>query len=154
MTTADDTIRCCRCRFKHLHSQRVGRVRKMAASSSLRMEVLCCPRCHCTTFYELKPQVAWCWASGLIEFGDVAPEEAIVIATGPKFALKSQVEVVARHGKGASAGLLLVPGVPEAKSQKDKGDALAAWLRWRAKAKGRDGVVWATEVKEVSHAPA
>lgn len=111
-----------------------------------------CPCCGCKTFYDLTPQVAWCWASGLIEIGDVLPPDnaggggAIEIARGPKYALKAQLEVVARHGKGQSRGLLLVPGVPEASSQKEKGDALAQWLGWCNKRKSRDGVSFSREV--------
>lgn len=97
----------------------------------------------------MRLQVAWCWASGLIEIGDQAPGDstdgggAIVIATGPKSSLKGVLSAVARHGMGASAGKLLVPGVPEAGTQKDAADALSAWLSWCAKNNGkkhRDGV--------------
>ncbi|HZF99162.1 MAG TPA: host nuclease inhibitor protein [Pseudoxanthomonas sp.] len=76
--------------------------------------------------------ITYCWASGLIEFGRRVPEGAIEVAHGPKVQLQKAIDVVARHGKGASAGALLVPGVPEAETEEEKGDALAAWLRWCA----------------------
>ena len=69
---------------------------------------------------------------------------AIEIARGPKFALKGALQVVARHGKGASSGKLLVPGVPEADGQKAAGDALAEWLTWCGKRKSRDGVAYSS----------
>jgi hypothetical protein len=56
----------------------------------------------------------YCWASGLIEFGRSTPEGAILIHSGPVKRLRKVVEVLARHGYGASQGKLLVPGVPEA----------------------------------------
>jgi hypothetical protein len=73
---------------------------------------------------------AWCWATGLIEFGDVIPEDACHFASGPRRALMQVVAVVARHGQGKSAGALLVPGVPEAPNQKQGMDALLAFERW------------------------
>lgn len=94
---------------------------------------------------------AWCWASGLIEMGPQAPRDleggsgAIVIASGPMRALQEQVGVLARHGRGKSAGKYLVPGVPEAANQAAAGDALLAWLNWCARRNGdRDsyGVVF------------
>jgi hypothetical protein len=83
-----------------------------------------------------KQAQAWCWASGLIEIGEQMPADkadgsgAILIAKGPMDELEAVLSVVARHGKGASAGKLLVPGVPEAKSGNKKVDVLIAWLTW------------------------
>lgn len=76
--------------------------------------------------------IAYCWASGLIQFGRKVPDGAIEVARGTSHKLRSTVDVLARHGKGKSKGCLLVPGVPEAETQEAKGDALAAWLRWCA----------------------
>lgn len=77
--------------------------------------------------------VAWCWATGQIEFGDQVPEDALEIARGPDRALREKVAVAARHAKPRSAGQFLVPGVPEAGSQSDKADALNVWLAWCGK---------------------
>jgi len=109
-----------------------------------------CPRCGCKTYYDLSPEIAWCWASGLIEFGEAAPAGSIVIASGAKSWLRTVVGALARQGKGNSAGKLLVPGIPEADGQKAAGDALATWLAWCAKSngkKGRYGVVFAIAAK-------
>jgi hypothetical protein len=87
---------------------------------------------------------AYCWASGLIQFGRKVPEGAIAIASGPAEPLRDAITTYARHGKGASTGCLLVPGVPEApESPEDKlkGDALAAWLDWCA-ARRPDGITF------------
>lgn len=108
-----------------------------------------CPRCGCKSYYDLRPEIAWCWASGLIEFGEAAPEGSIVIANGARSSLRTVVGALARNGYGNSAGKLLVPGVPEADGQKTAGDALAKWLNWCAQGngkKGRYGVVFKTEV--------
>lgn len=78
-------------------------------------------------------KVAWCWATGLIEFGDEVPENAVKIASGPDRALRELVQVVARHAKPRSDGQLLVPGVPEASSEDDAFEALSAWLGWCGK---------------------
>lgn len=74
--------------------------------------------------------IAYCWATGLIEFGRTMPEGAIEVARGGAKKLREIVGVRARHGYGK--GQLLVPGVPEASSQQEKGDALFAWLKWCA----------------------
>jgi hypothetical protein len=99
---------------------------------------------------DMRPQVAWCWASGLIEIGGRMPPNgpngggAIQIASGPKANLEACLGALARHGKGASAGKLIVPGVPEANGQQAKGDALAAWLAWCSSKRALDdGVVFA-----------
>lgn len=90
---------------------------------------------------------AYCYASGLIGFGRKVPKGAIQIARGPTKPLRDTIDVLARHGKGASAGLLLVPGVPEAPESPDdklKGDALAAWLAWCAERR-YDGITFNTK---------
>ena len=74
--------------------------------------------------------IAYCWATGLIQFGRTMPEGAIEVARGGAKKLREVVSVVARHGY--AKGQLLVPGVPEADTQQEKGDALAAWLKWCA----------------------
>jgi hypothetical protein len=76
--------------------------------------------------------VAYCWASGLIEFSapDAVPSGAIEIARGEDTALRREMCAVARHGYGKSVGKLLVPGIPEAASQSEAGDALARFLDW------------------------
>lgn len=89
----------------------------------------------------MTPQIAWCWASGLIEIGDELPSGVpIEIARGPKYALKGQLEVYARHGKGESTGKLLIPGIPEADDQREAMQALEQWLDWVNTRKPRDGV--------------
>jgi hypothetical protein len=144
---ADLAVQCTRCRNRHMESERTP----MPLGNGLRS--LVCPRCEGKSFYDLTPTVAWCWSSGLIEFGDegTVPEGAIVIAHGEKASLRGVVEVLAKRGRGESAGLLLVPGVPEADTQEAKGDALAVWLKWCASGngrKGRYGVLFGTEAND------
>ena len=131
----DLVVQCTRCRNRHMESDR----KRVAIGNG--MHSLVCPRCSGESFFDLTPTVAWCWSSGLIEFGDegTVPEGAIVIARGGKADLRGVVQALARHGRGESAGLLLVPGVPEADTWKAKGDALAAWLKWCAGGNGRKG---------------
>lgn len=137
----DLLVQCCRCKNKHKESER----KKVPNKRIEGTQVMVCPRCHAHSFYEISPWVAWCWASGLIEFGDTVPEGAIHIASGPKCSIKVVVRALAREGQGASFGKLLVPGIPEAENQKQAGDALASWLEWCAKGNGKkyqDGVVF------------
>lgn len=147
---SDILVRCTRCRYKHMESERICVARK----SDHGLMEMCCPRCGCRSYYDMRPQVAWCWASGLIEMGDSMPvgstngSGAIQIASGPKTFLVTQINARARHGKGDGNGQLLVPGVPEANTQRAKGDALAEWLRWCGRcSRGRhDRVEWSKEV--------
>lgn len=76
--------------------------------------------------------IAWCWASGLVEVGHVLPDDAMPIAMGPEFNLLKELDVACRHGKGASSGSLLVPGVPEAPTVQEGLRALRAFIQWRA----------------------
>jgi DNA-directed RNA polymerase subunit RPC12/RpoP len=140
-SSGDIQVQCIRCRYRHLESER------QSVDSGNGFSELVCPRCNCKSFYDMRPQAAWCWSSGLIELGDesAAAEGGIVIAHGPKAFLHGAIAALARHGRGASEGTFLVPGVPEAGSQQAKGDALATWLKWCAGNnghKGRHGVIF------------
>lgn len=144
---SDIPVKCTRCRHKCMESDWIAV--PMAGHPDCREHT--CPRCGCRSYYNLTPLVAWCWASGLIEIGEAMPADgpdgggAIQIATGPSFALRGALSAVARHGQGASAGKLLVPGIPEAEDEVAKADALAAWLAWCGKRKSPDGVQFAEE---------
>ncbi|EEI1617885.1 host nuclease inhibitor protein [Salmonella enterica] len=75
----------------------------------------------------MKPTItAYCWASGLIEFGHTLPEGALPIITGNEKRVREEVEVLARH---AYNGDLLVPGIPEAVSQDEAHEALVRFFR-------------------------
>ncbi|EBH6051532.1 host nuclease inhibitor protein [Salmonella enterica] len=75
----------------------------------------------------MKPTItAYCWASGLIEFGNTLPEGALPIVTGNEKQVRDVVEVLARH---AYNGDLLVPGIPEAVSQDEGREALVRFSR-------------------------
>lgn len=133
----DIAIKCTRCRHACMESEWLDVPSKIFSG--------------CKSYYDMTPQVAWCWASGLIEIGDKQPsgsdenrDAAIVFAEGPKYALAGVIDVAARHGKGASEGKLLVPGIPEAPNQRAALRALDQWLDWNRKCKRgkRDGVVW------------
>ncbi|EIX0306246.1 host nuclease inhibitor protein [Salmonella enterica] len=69
---------------------------------------------------------AYCWASGLIEFGNTLPEGALPIVTGSEKQVRDVVTVLARH---AYNGDLLVPGIPEAASQDEAREALVRFSR-------------------------
>lgn len=86
---------------------------------------------------------AYCYASGLIEFGRHMPEGALPIAQGPAKPLREFIETVARHGysthtvngrpqKIPGTDCLLVPGVPEAPNKIAAVDALTAFVTWIA----------------------
>ncbi|ELU8839214.1 host nuclease inhibitor protein [Salmonella enterica] len=75
----------------------------------------------------MKPTItAYCWASGLIEFGYTLPEGALPIVTGSEKQVRDVVEVLACH---AYNGDLLVPGIPEAASQDEGREALVRFSR-------------------------
>ncbi|EKB8601796.1 host nuclease inhibitor protein [Salmonella enterica] len=69
---------------------------------------------------------AYCWASGLIEFGNTLPEGVLPIVTGSEKRVRDVVTVLARH---AYNGDLLVPGIPEAASQDEAREALVRFSR-------------------------
>lgn len=143
MSAADIPVKCTRCRHACMESDWLKKPWKGHADCFEHV----CPRCGCKSYYDCSPQVAWCWATGLIEIGDTLPADGpdgggpIEIARGPKYALKGRLGAVARHGKGGSAGKLLVPGVPEAKPGAEI-DALLDWLDWCGERKSRDGVTF------------
>lgn len=71
---------------------------------------------------------AFCYPSGLIDFGLAIPKGAKVIARGPEQALRDFIAVKARHAKRDAS--LLVPGVPEADNPIAATDALKRWTDW------------------------
>lgn len=84
---------------------------------------------------------AYCYASGLIEFGRRVPSGALPIARGRSTALRAFICGKARHGydtrlvKGRPTKIpgtdcLLVPGIPEASDQTAGLDAFQAWCGW------------------------
>lgn len=90
---------------------------------------------------------AYAWRSGLIGFGERVPSGALPILTvdGKSFT-RDQIEGAARHSYDGAQ--LLVPGLPEAKSDAEAMDAFERWIEWlrdpiaanlAAKAAGRLG---------------
>lgn len=71
---------------------------------------------------------AYCYASGLIEFGARLPDGALPIARGRDKPLREFINGVARHAYDGET--LLVPGIPEATDQDAALDALFAFLDW------------------------
>ncbi|RIX47462.1 MAG: hypothetical protein D3M94_07255 [Rhodocyclales bacterium GT-UBC] len=145
MSDHDIPVQCCRCRNKHMESERVSVPDSKYKNLSISHAV--CPKCGARSYFDLRPQIAWCFASGQIEFGDVGaePKGAIVIASGPKANLKAKVSAMARL---SYKGTPLVPGVPESESQDDAADQLSKWLTWCSKGngkKGHHGVVFYSE---------
>lgn len=151
-------VQCCRCRHTHHESDRVSRPRPRRSTSEIQIYDMVCPRCGAKNYYDVTPWAAWCWASGLIELGETPPAPnpdgsgAIVIARGPKSWLVAVIQAVARHGYGASAGKLLMPGVPEAEFEGENPVmALESFVEWCAKGNGhrhQHGVVFAIESDE------
>lgn len=74
--------------------------------------------------------IAYCWSSGLIEFGKTIPNGALEIIRGPEKKIRETISATARHGYGRSAGKLLVPGIPEAPNQEKALDALFDFMDW------------------------
>jgi hypothetical protein len=72
-------------------------------------------------------EVAYAWATGLIEFGPEEPEGALEFARGPADRLRAAVEPIARHAYEGKS--LLVPGVPEAADKMEAVDKLLLFQR-------------------------
>lgn len=83
--------------------------------------------------------IAYCWASGQIEFGTEVPEGAIEIARGADAAVRKLITGTARLAYDNKTWL--VPGVPEASGQQEAGDALGRYLEWIGKGAKRGGRV-------------
>lgn len=73
---------------------------------------------------------AYCYPSGLIDFGNSIPRGAKIIARGPEKELRDFIAVQARPTP--RGGDFLVPGVPEADNQIAAHAALSAWAKWIA----------------------
>lgn len=140
-------VKCTRCR----HACDLSEWTDVRSNRFVGCTEKTCPRCGCKSYYDQSPQVAWCWASGLIEVGAAMPVDkpdgsgAIKVAVGPKSELDLALNVLAR--RGYETGVRLVPGVPEAADQLGAGNALAEWLRWCQKRGKRasdrwPGVTW------------
>jgi hypothetical protein len=131
--------KCTKCKLVHSESDRI--IGGAGVGGAKQLE---CPACRCKTFYDISPYAAWCFASGLINFGIESdmPEGAILIATGPKAYLVANVQTKSRH---AYNGDYLVPGVPESKNEVEKSDALSHFLNWCQRGNGKkysNGVVY------------
>lgn len=72
--------------------------------------------------------IAYCYASGQIEFGRTVPEGAIEIMRGPARKVRKLIEARARHAYDGKT--LLVPGVPEAPNEDAALAALIAFVKW------------------------
>jgi hypothetical protein len=75
--------------------------------------------------------IAYCDRTGVIRFAEddnKTPDGVIVFASGEKEELEEAVNAKARHGY--SAGVLLVPGVPEASNENEAFDAFMRWRKW------------------------
>lgn len=78
--------------------------------------------------------IAYCWAGGLIQFGPSVPDGAIGIARGEEAKVRDVIEATARHAKDNER--LLVPGVPEAASEREGLAALARYIQWLGERNG------------------
>ena len=73
---------------------------------------------------------AWCWRSGEIEFGPAVPEGAMTLGAGKPETFYDEIAAGARKAYGGAT--LLLPGVPEAVSDKSAQLAVVGWLAWRS----------------------
>lgn len=71
--------------------------------------------------------IAYCWPSGIIEFGDTVPYSALAIVSGPSHWIRVIIQrtaVLAMDGK-----TFLVPGIPEAMDAASGLAALEVYIR-------------------------
>lgn len=76
-----------------------------------------------------KTIIAYCFASGQIQFGSYVPEGAIAIAQGKEETVREVIEVTARLSRHDNE-TLFVPGVPEAFNQREGLTALARYIQY------------------------
>ena len=128
----DVDIKCCRCRHEHKESDRgeVPSKRIARAYQSI------CPKCGAHSYFDMTPQVAYCWSTGEIEFGDEKAEESIALATGPKCELKPFIASIARLAYDGHT--LLVPGLPEADELRTRLAAVHEFIEQIRKREGRN----------------
>lgn len=72
--------------------------------------------------------IAYCFASGRIEFGATQPKGALPIVSGEEERIRRLIGATARHAYDGET--LLVPGVPEAPDQIAGVDALIRFRDW------------------------
>lgn len=128
--STDILVKCCRCKNQHRESERLSKPSKKFSSKNLSVSQSVCPRCGAASYFDMRPMFAYCWSSGLIEFGESIPDSAIELARGPKSEIKTFFEAVSRHGYGASDGKLIVPGLPEAETMSRRLGAVLEFLKW------------------------
>ncbi|WP_394661421.1 hypothetical protein [uncultured Acinetobacter sp.] len=82
-----------------------------------------------TAIHAKNNTLAYCFRDGVIGFAEKLPEGAIEIASCiNKKRLYEFINVRARHGY--KQGVLLVPGVPEAKTDNEALSALIDFINW------------------------
>lgn len=96
--------------------------------------------------------LAYCFASGHIEFGSRCPNGALPLLRGKDKKVRAFINPLARHGystklvdgrptKIPGSDTLLVPGMPEAPDQSAAMDALRAFVAWIGPHAKREGLV-------------
>lgn len=129
---SDIKIKCCRCRHEHKESDR----HKVPSKKFAMARDSVCPKCGAKPYFDMTPQVAYCWSTGEIEFGEQKPEESIALATGPKCELKPFIASIARLAYDGHT--LLVPGLPEANELRIRLAAVHEFIEQIRKRKGRN----------------
>jgi hypothetical protein len=72
--------------------------------------------------------IAYCWANGVIEFGEALPEGALKVTEGTPFKVRELIEGTARLAYDGKTWL--APGVPEAPDQREACTALIKYCEW------------------------
>ena len=72
--------------------------------------------------------IAYCYRSGLVEFGETLPKGALLIDKGRGKKWRKGVEVKCRLAYDGET--YLVPGVPEAETNKDAYSAYERFCQW------------------------
>lgn len=71
---------------------------------------------------------AYCWANGVIGFGDHLPEGALPLMRGAPNVVRGRMSTHARHAYDRKT--LLVPGIPEARDEASALKAYQAFIAW------------------------
>jgi hypothetical protein len=78
---------------------------------------------------------AYCYRTGLVEFGNTVPEGALPIDEGKGKKWREGIEVKCRRTYDGKQ--YLVPGVPEADSDEEAHDAYTRFCKWIAECKAK-----------------
>jgi predicted ATPase len=93
----------------------------------------------------MKKIYAFCYRNGIIKFGPRMPKGALPLFHGGNRPVRELTSAVARHGY--KRGVLLVPGIPEAKNDDEALKACEAFVAWARPQLASYKLTWLQKMK-------